>query len=115
MPASAYWVRFDTYPPLEFTVSDVNGAVSLANASAVKAIWQSTTIATQVTGYGVASVASAAGGFCVYGWGSSDLAFADTYSLQAKVMWNTGSQIETFPNNSYGSFVVFPDLDDHSY
>jgi hypothetical protein len=57
------------------------------------------------------TIASPAGGFCTYNWGASDLAIADTYNLQAEVLWNAGSQVESFPNSAYASFVVWPDLE----
>ncbi len=110
MAASAIWKRYDTYPPLAAVLSDTNGAIALTSASSVKAVWQSTTPPTQITGTGPMTIASAAGGYVTYGWQGSDLGYADTYNLEFEIHWQTGT-IETVPNDGYATFKVEPDLE----
>jgi hypothetical protein len=45
-----------------------------------------------------------------YTWGGSDLSVADTYQQEFEVTW-TGGAIETFPNDSYNTIIVKPDLE----
>lgn len=115
--SSPVWKRFDTGPPYEAFLQQAGGAsaLPLTTASSVEFIAKNTgastpNVATSVLIRGTMTIASAAQGYVTYAWGASDLILADIYNVEYEISWQDGTT-ETVPNDSYDTFVCYPDLE----
>lgn len=102
--------QWNTWPPINVVLSDINGYINLTTASQVKLIMKGTTGPSPALVTGVMTVASAGGGNVTYQFGPNDLSVADTYNVEFAVFWVSGG-LETVPSNGYDQIVVAADLD----
>jgi hypothetical protein len=98
--------RFDTYPPVQATLTDSNGPINLASATTVKFIMKGTSVL--VTGS--CTIVNAATGQVQYAWGVSDTSVADIYQVEFEIHWNNGG-IQTVPNTTAGNPTIQIDAD----
>lgn len=109
------WKRWDTDPPYTAFLQQAGAAsvLPLSTATQVEFIAHNTGASTggsQIIIRGPMSIASAVQGLVTYAFGASDLAVSDTYLVEYQIYWQNGTT-RTVPNDSFDTFIVFPDLD----
>ncbi len=98
--------QHDTWPPIEATLSDTNGALNLTGAS-VRLILK--TVAGAVAVDAACSILDPLGGVVRYQWVPTDTATVATYQGEFEITWSDG-KITTVPNDEYFKVVIVADL-----
>lgn len=104
--------RNDTWPPLEATLSDQDGAIDLSTAEAIHIYLRSETLLIKT---GPCEIVEAAAGKVKYLWEPAegetpaDLHTSGTYKMEFEITWADGN-IQTVPNGSYLELSVVDDL-----
>lgn len=104
--------RHDTLPVLSGTITDANGAVSLASATEIRIIMTDSSGAIKVdsTG-GVADADQVTNkGLFTYPWIAADTDTSGDYKLEVQITFPAGKQ--TFPNPGYSIVRIVDDLND---
>jgi len=98
----------DTLPAIRAILKDSSGAVvNLTNATV--RFHMRNTSNSNIKVDSAATVVDAAGGVVDYEWTSADTDVAGQYEIEFEVTFSGGG-IQTFPNDSYGTVVVYDDL-----
>jgi hypothetical protein len=108
MPDPLYIKSGDTWPPLEATLTDLNGVIDLSAADSVRLVMKSGT--TVVTG--ACDVVDAVAGVVEYVWAPGDTVIAGDYESEFEITWNVG-EIQTVPNSKANNphVIIEADLD----
>jgi len=101
--------RGDTYPPLAINLTyiddnNVSQPTDLRD-STVKIIIKTASFAIVLSGV---TLFDGQNGKISYSWQAGDTDFSGTYDVEVEVNWPGGYQ--TFPNDSYGTLIIMPDL-----
>lgn len=99
----------DTWPPLEGTLSDLDGPIDLTTAQEVRLLLKGTRKANPATVSGVCTISSPTNGAIEYFWVSADTAVPDLYSAEFEITWADGS-VQSVPNDKYLYVLISPDL-----
>jgi hypothetical protein len=100
--------QYDTYPSLQATLTDSNGAINLTGASSVKFVMKGQSTGTIVLGN--CSIVSATAGTVAYAWGATDTQTPDVYSVEFQITWTAGG-IQKVPNAAAANPTVEIDAD----
>lgn len=99
--------QYDTSPSLKTTLVDSDGLpINLTGASAdfiMKDFNNGIVLNTPM------DIVTPLGGVIQYDWAVGDTDVPGTYYIEFKVTYNNGA-VETFPNNSNATIVVYPSL-----
>lgn len=98
----------DTWPPVDATLSDANGAINLTTATSVKFV-MAPTGGGGPTVNSVCTITNAALGQVRYVWVSPNTDTSGTYKVEFEILWSDG-KIGTVPNEGYLTVEILDDL-----